>query len=289
MEALQQVADKIVAAIKAFVGQREGQITEIVEVIPEKHRLLIGRGGEIRRALESEFQVSVDIPKLGQQGLARSQIKIAGQPDNVQKAKAHILSLVKDQEGETIHVPRRHHHAISDNGQFFRSLRNNHKITVDHAGQHLPPKPTARSFHPSVNGDALPLITDDPSAETHNWQLVEADESNLEEGDIPWVLRGSPDNIAKAKAKVEQALEQARSQQQSATGYLVLPDPRSHRFIIGQGGSQINAIRKQTGCKITVPRDQKQGEAIEIVGTKDGVEEARDVILEVVRNGGRRD
>ena len=283
------VVDKIVAAIEAFAGQRENSMTESIEVAPEKHRMLIGRGGEVRRALESQFNIGLDIPKLSQQGPARSQVKISGQSADVEKAKAHILELVKDREGETFPVPRKYHQTISDNGQFFRRLRNDHKVTVDHAG-HQPPKRSAALPRPQVNGGtSLPLITEDQdSIDNHSWEVVDGGES-AEEGDIPWILRGSPESVAKARAVLEKAIEQAKSQQSQSIGYLVLPDPKTYRFIIGQGGSQINNIRRETGCKITVPRDHSQGSAIEIVGSKEGVEEARDIILDVVQNGGRRD
>ena len=280
--------DKIVAAIEAFTSQRENTTSELIEVAPEKHRMLIGRGGEVRRNLESQFNIGLDIPKLSQQGPVRSQVKVSGQPADVQKAKAHILSLIKDQEGEAFQVPRKYHLAVSDNGQFFRRLRNDHRVTVDHAG-HQPPKKPAASARPQVNGGTpLPLITDDQDSDnSHSWEVVDSGES-AEEGDIPWILRGSPESVAQARAMVETAIEQARSQQSPSTGYLVLPDPKTYRFIIGQGGSQINAIRRDTGCRITVPRDQSHGSAIEIVGSKEGVEQARDIILEVVQNGSSR-
>lgn len=35
-----------------------------------------------------------------------------------------------------------------------------------------------------------------------------------------------------------------------------------------------------------MPRDQARGEAIEIMGGREGVEEAKEMILEVVKNGG---
>lgn len=288
VEGSKVVVDKIVAAIEAFAGQREHSTTESIEVAPEKHRMLIGHGGEIRRALELQFNIGLDIPKLSQQGPARSQVKVSGQPVNVEKAKAHILDLVKDREGEAFQVPRKYHQAISDNGKFFRRLRNDHKVTVDHAG-HQPPKRSAAVPRPQLNGGvSLPLITDDPdSIDNHSWEVVDSGES-AEEGNIPWILHGSPESVAKARAMLEKAIEEAESQQFQSIGYLVLPDPKTYRFIIGQGGSQINAIRKETGCRVTVPRDQSQGSAIEIVGSKEEVEQARDIILGVVQSGGRR-
>jgi rRNA processing protein Krr1/Pno1 len=288
LEGNKTVIDRIVASIEAFVAERNNQMTELIEVAPDKHRLLIGRGGETRRSLESKFKVSIDVPRATQQGPARSQIKVAGQAEDVAKATAHILELVKDQEGETVQVPRRSHHAISDNGRFFRRLHNDYNVNIDHAGQPLPAKPAA-TVKPKANGAALPLITDDPDAlDNHVWDVVDHDEGQSEEGDIPWVLRGSPENVERARAALEKAMEQAQRQTPgtTATGYLILPDPRTHRFVIGAGGNQINTIRKQTGCKITVPKTQTKGEPIEIVGSRNGVEHAKDIILDVVQNRG---
>lgn len=205
-----------------------------------------------------------------------------GQAADVEKAKARILSDVKRQEGEAVQVPRNLHHAVSNGGQFFRKLNRDHSVTVDHAGQKLPAKPAPPSAARTTSG-ALPLITDDADAvaDVHSWNVVE--NTSTEEGEIPWVLRGTPENIEKAKAAIAAALAQA--EEQNATGYLVLPDPRTYRHVIGQGGSKVNSIRKQSGCKITVPRDQAKDEPIEVVGSKEGVEKAKELILAAVRDG----
>ncbi|SPQ23207.1 a8852464-1541-4619-8e94-c6269f546201 [Thermothielavioides terrestris] len=274
------VVDKIIAQIKAFVEEREGQVTEVLDVPVDKHRTLIGRGGEAKRNLEAQFKVSIDVPR---QGSGQTAVKIVGQSADVEKAKAHIQSLVKEQEGETVQVPRALHHAIANNGQIFRRFRNDFHVTVDHAGHAVPPKPSAPA-NTRANGGALPLITDeaDAVADAHSWKLVEQ-QTSAEEGNIPWVLRGAPENVEKAKKAIEAALEQASKN--NTTGYLILPDPRTYRFVIGQGGSKVNAIRKQSGCRINVPRDQSQGEAIEIVGSRDGVEKAKELILAAVKEG----
>jgi hypothetical protein len=137
IEGNQEVVEKIVAAIQEIIAELDSKTTQIVEISTDKHRSLIGRGGETKKDLESKFKVSIDIPR---QGSGQSAIKIDGLPANVEKAKIHILDLVKDQEGETIQVPRKFHHTIADNGQFFRKMRNDHQVTVDHAGHKLPPK-----------------------------------------------------------------------------------------------------------------------------------------------------
>ena len=282
IEGQKAVVDKICAAIQALVDEQESQTTDIVEVKPDKHRLLIGRGGETRRQLEQQFGVTLNVPRQSETGPQRSQVRIAGQPSNVEKAKVHILELTKDMEGETVSVPRRLHHSIADNGQFFRRLRADHKVTVDHAGQRPPPKPSAPAPSRANGGDAMPLITDDAAstAGSHSWE-THALHSSTEEGEIPWVLSGpSTEAVSAAQAKLARALEEAKGQ--DTVGFLILPDPRAYRHVIGPGGSEINRIRKLTGTKIQVPRDQSRGEAIEIVGSQEGVEKAREVILEVV-------
>ncbi|KAI8273407.1 Vigilin 1 [Colletotrichum sp. SAR11_57] len=278
IEGRSDVVSKIVARIEEIVAEKDSQVTEILDVPTEKHRTLIGRGGEAKRQLESQLNVSIDIPR---QGDGKTGVKITGRPENVEKAKEHIASLVKEQEGETLQVPRGLHHAISNNGQFFRQLRNNHQISVDHAGAALPAKPSAGASR--SNGGALPLITDDEDAvaDAHSWKVV--DTGAGEDGEIPWVLRGSPENIEKAKAAIAAAIEQARKN--THTGYLVLPDPKTYRYVIGQGGSKVNTIRKQSGCKINVPRNDANEDAIEVIGTAEGVEKAKDLILAAVQEG----
>jgi len=278
VEGRSEVVEKILSQIQVFVSQRESEVTEVLDVPQEKHRALIGRGGETRRGLETQFKVAIDVPR---QGSGQTGVKIVGQKAGVAEAKAHIESLVKEQEGETIQVPRALHHAVSNNGQLFRRLKSDHHVTVDHAGHAIPAKPIPSAA--GVTSGSLPLITDDAksTADAHSWNVVE--NASSEEGDIPWVLRGSPENIEKAKKAIDAALEQAKKQ--NVTGYLILPDPKTHRYVIGQGGSKVNSIRKQSGCKITVPRDQTQGEAIEVLGTKGGVEKAKDLILAAVLEG----
>ena len=279
VEGQKSVVDKIVAEIERIVSERDNQVSDTVEVAPEKHRHLIGPRGETRRKLEAELGVSIDIPKESVQGPARAQIKITGPADKMDAAKAHITKMFQTPEGETLQVPRSLHHAIADNGRFFVRLRNDHSVTIDHAGQQPPPKSLGQS---TKQNEPLPLITDDVSEDQgHAWSLQEGGLGSDAKGEIPWILRGNPENIAKAQAMIQKALDNAKTP--TATGFLVLSDPSTYRLVIGSGGSQINSIRKQTGCKINVPRSQEPGQAIEITGTKEGVEHARDIILDIVQ------
>lgn len=279
IEATEDVANNIYEAIQKLVSELDSQTTEIIEIAPEKHSKLIGRGGDVRKKIESQFGVQLDIPRQTVTGPERSRVKVSGLPSNVEKAKEHILTLTKDQEGATVNVPVRFHHVISDNGQFFRRLRSDHQVTIDHAGQQPPSKPEQLSARKA--GTSLPLITDDTSAGASSennisWALHDLD-SDGPQGDIPWVLSGADaEAVAKARARLEKALKDA--EKMTSTGFLILPDPRSHSRIVGPGGAEINRIRKQTGTKITVPKSG-EGEAIEISGPKEGVLEAKNIIL----------
>jgi len=279
VEGNQDVVDKIIAEMERIITERDSQQTETIDVPTEKHRSLIGRGGETKKDLESKFKVSIDIPR---QGNGQTGVKITGLPQDVEKASAHILELVKEQEGETMQVPRKVHHIIWDNGRFFRQ----NGIRIDHAGQETPPK-TAAQTKTRGNGGALPLITDDADAvaDAHSWNVGRS--YNEIEGEIPWVLRGSAESVAKAKNSLASAIEQALKN--DTTGYLVLPDPSTYRYVIGRNGAGVKSIRSATGCKVDVPRPaqngEARGEAIEISGSADGVEKAKDMILQAVKDG----
>jgi rRNA processing protein Krr1/Pno1 len=281
VEGRKAVVDSILSQIKEFISQRESQLTETIDVPVEKHRTLIGRGGDIKRQMESQFNVSIDIPR---QGGGQTGVKITGQPADVAKAKAHIEESTKEAHGETVMVPRNLHHAISNGGQFFRKVRGDFHVTIDHAGQATPPRPSA-STGSRQNGGALPLITDDvdSSADAHSWRLAETTDGD--EGEIPWVLHGAPENVEKAKKALETALQQA--QKGNAVGYLVLSDPALHRHVIGHGGRKIDAIRKQSNCRVNVPHGKSGDEAIEITGSKEGVEKAKELILAAVKEGAK--
>lgn len=275
LEGRAAVVDHLIKQIQDIVAFQESQHTISVDIASDKHRTLIGRQGEAKKRLEEKFNVTIDIPR---QGSSDTAVKITGEEEAVEKAKSHIVELTKDTPTETIQVPRNLHHAISgERGLFFRKLKSDVHVSVDHAGQTPPARPTAAA---RANGGALPLITDEADEDSHSWNVVSG--VSEEEGDIPWVLKGSPQNIEKAKALITTALNQSKS---SVTGYLVLPDPSTYRHVIGQGGSKVNSIRKESSCAIEVPKKDGADEAIKVVGSAENVEKAKDLILAAVRDG----
>ncbi|KAL7267107.1 hypothetical protein RUND412_010318 [Rhizina undulata] len=277
------VVDKIIAAIEKIVSQKQNEVSTVVEIPPEKHGKLIGREGSVRKELEARFKVVIDIPRQRQGQTPTAGIKITGSEEAVKQAEEHIQELVKEPEGETVLVPRRLHHAVADGGLFIRQLSNNYKVAIDHNGQTRPTRP--QEPKPKVDGN-LPLITDadqEGDSQKFSW-AVEENSQIEEEGDFPWVIRGTPEAIAQAKVELEKAIDTA--EKQNSIGYLILPDPRKYRFVVGPGGAQVDKIRRDTGCRITVPRNQAAGEAIVMHGSKEGLEKAKDIILELVKNSG---
>lgn len=303
IEGAETIVVQVVAAIEKFVSEQENQMREMVDIPSEKHGQLIGQRGETKRNLEQKFNVTIDIPKKGSD---RTGIKITGAQEDIARAKEHLATLAEQtREGEKIDVPKHLHHTISSNGRFFWQLKTDHDVTIDHGGMKPPSKAQQQrqqgnsSPRPRTNGTATedaPLITDEDSTDAHSWVVISTSAGPGEGGNdgstVPWILHGpSADKVAAAKQRIERAIEAAS--RPSATGYLVLSDPRLHRFVIGPGGRNINSIREKTACTIQVPntkagRGTADGEAIEIVGTAKGCEEAKELILEFVRNGAAR-
>ncbi|OJD11901.1 hypothetical protein AJ78_07421 [Emergomyces pasteurianus Ep9510] len=287
LEGNSAIITKIVTAINEFVREKNDQVITSIDVPQAQHRILIGRAGETRRNMENRFKITLDVPK---QGSGRTDVKIKGSSAAVEEAKAHIQSLIKEQHAETIMVPGNLHHTIADNGAIFRRLRSEFQVGVDHAGHQIPPRLTPPDPRNDISAKnvSLPLITDDHSTTTatHSWTIVDVDTAESADSSfetVPWVFSGTPENVAKAKSIVEKSLQTAS--QHTATGYLILPDPRTYRLVIGPGGSKINEIRKRTNCRINVPKNQAQGEAIEIKGPRANLELTKDMILDAVLAG----
>lgn len=274
------VVDKICAALTSLAATKDSQVTEIVDVPADRHSQLIGSGGDVRKRLEAEFGVSINVPR---KGSGETGVKITGPAFEVSNAVSHISTLTKPKPEDRIDIPKSLHHTVSNNGRLFANLRNQGVIVV-HDGVRAPPKLDSGASTPRTNGNA-PLITDDP-ADAHSWNIITTGPLAGDEDMIPWILRGqSEDSVAAAMKKVEDALKKAS--QPSTTGYLILSDPKLHRHVVGKGGSKVNEIREKTGCTIQVPQNKpgNASEAITIVGDREACEEAKELILEAVEEG----
>ncbi|RPB20922.1 hypothetical protein L211DRAFT_791386 [Terfezia boudieri ATCC MYA-4762] len=289
IEGHKSVVEKIITSINQIVEGKKNQVQVVVDVPQDKHARLIGRGGSIRQDLEAQFKVTIDIPR---QNSAPSAIGVTltGPPEAVEKAKAHIIELTKEFEGETVMVPRALHHAVADGGLFIKRLRNDYRVSVDHGNQPFLTKPTA-IFRPMATNTTLPLITDQDQDEvtSFSWEIIPNPTlDGSEEGAIPWILRSSsPDALAKAKDLLQKQIELVKTQ--SHVGFLTLPDQSTYRFVVGRNGQEVNKIKELTGCRVMVPKaGGGEGEAIVLWGAREGLEKAREVILEIVAGAEER-
>jgi hypothetical protein len=165
---------------------------------------------------------------------------------------------------------------VSNEGRTKNQLRQRFQVYVGHDGAEIPPLSAT-----PTNGD-LGRIDDD---ETYSWHVVEDPESTDET--IPWKLRGSNDvNLQKAKAFIDE-LVSSNSEQGNCTGYLGIP-PEHHHLVIGKGGQRVSVVRDETGCQVDVPRRGDGNDIIVIRGSREGVEKARELIVEAVESGQRR-
>lgn len=316
-----KAVDEACKFIKEAVKVHENTISEDLDIASDKHGLLIGRNGDTRSKIEREFNVNLDIPRQHTGGPAGSIVKVKGDPAAVEKATKYIFELVKDHEKTTIHVPSKLHHMMSNNGQFFRDLNRDFKVRVDHGGVSVPSRPAPilpRSFPTAPSTANLPLITDEtPLSPDTASELVHIFEclplfspnssASQSENDldsmIPWILSGADsETLSKATTRVENAKQAA--ERNNTIGFLTLADPKLYKKVIGQGGSTVKKLReKNGGVKVNVPKkeshhghgqgqgqhirgsgseDQQQSEAIELIGSMEGVEGVRDEILSLV-------
>jgi hypothetical protein len=143
----------------------------------------------------------------------------------------------------TVSVPLKYHHAISQQGTFFRNLRS-FGVSVDHSAQPqkftvpIRPIPAAR--------------IDDDTAEVE-WEVL-SNYLAAEEDDSIWTLKARDQaGLEKAENLIKQAIESA--QRQSHVGFLTLPDRSSFPRIVGTKGSTVARLRNDTGADITVGRE----------------------------------
>ena len=289
IEGNKSVVEKIIKSINKIVEGKSNQVQVVVDVPQDKYARLIGRGGSVRQDLEAKFKVTIDIPRQNS-GLSASGVTITGLPEAVEAAKTHIIELTAEVEGETVLVPCALHHAVSDGGLFIKRLRNELRVSVDHGNQPFPTKPAVPA-RPTATNTSLPLITDQDhdEASSFSWETIPNPTLEAsEEGDFPWILRSSSsDAISRAKDLLQEQIELVKAQ--SNVGFLTLPDQSKYRFVVGRNGQEVNRIRELTGCRVMIPKaGGEEGDAIVLWGGEEGLEKAREVILEIVRAAGER-
>ncbi|OJA13068.1 hypothetical protein AZE42_01903 [Rhizopogon vesiculosus] len=285
-----KLVNKVKEELEEIVATLRDRIVLAVEIPASQHRILIGRGGQHLNDLQNRTGVQVQFPgsrsynQFGEFENASDMadvdpaniVKVSGARKACEAAIAELMTHVQPAAPEvlteTVLVPLKYHHVISQQGSFFRTLRN-FGVTVEQASK--PQKPAVPTAPPQ-NGSVTARIDDAedaPSLEIH-WQVIE-NYQDAEEGDSEWTLKGSDaTGLERAQSLIQEAIAQAAAM--TCVGFLTLPDRSAFPRIVGSKGSNVARLRNETGADITVGRDTG---TIVIIGSESAVDAAKEAIL----------
>lgn len=293
-----KLVNKVKEELEKIVATLRDRVVLAVEIPASQHRNLIGRGGQNLNELQNRTGVQVQFPgsrSYNQFGDPENASEMAdADPANIVKVsgsrkaceaaveelKTHVKPAAPEGVTAIVSVPLKYHHAISQQGYFFRTLRN-FGVSVEQSGK--PQKP-AVPVAPPQNGSTTARIDDAenaPSIEIH-WQVAE-NYLDAEEGDSEWTLKGSDAaGLERAQSLIQEAIAQAAAM--SCVGFLTLPDRSAFPRIVGSKGSNVARLRNETGADITVGRDNN---TIIIIGSESAVDAAKEAILNQISSSGR--
>ncbi|KAK2464263.1 hypothetical protein APHAL10511_003720 [Amanita phalloides] len=282
---MQSELEKIVASLRE-------RIVVAVNIPASQHRALIGRGGQNLSEIQSKSGAQIQFPgsrSYHQIGEAENSaefadadpadiVKVAGNPDTCKIA----IDLLKDQAAaeitDDVVVPLKYHHAIGQQGAFFRDLRS---FGV-HVEQSVQPTRSGIPAKPLNSGPSARIDDTAESAPEPQWEVI-PNYQDAEEGDSTWTIKARDQaSLERAKTLVQEAIQHA--QDMSHVGFLTLPDHSLFPRIVGAKGSNVIRLRNETGTDITL---NKEDTTIVIIGTESNIEAAKDAILEMGSNGGR--
>lgn len=301
VEGPKKFVDIVVKEIKKLVEEGEKSIKVELDIPAERQGALIGPGGVVRRQLESEFNVILNVPNKGEAG----KVTLVGLPENVEKAKAKILTeIIRDNFDHELPVPANLHEFVSERGAFIQNLRTELSINVRHGNG-------AKKAN-KISRKALTIPADrvrgsDEEKIKFTVEEITAEDSN-DEGEIPWRLTYEPidlsailgeneeqpeekkDDGSKKESAIKKAVQLieeriALAPQATSVGYIWSSDSKKFNKIIGPGGSNIKKIREASGTIINVPkRSDKVNDVVYIRGTSEGVKKAGDLIMNALKN-----
>ncbi|KAF8520456.1 hypothetical protein BU17DRAFT_46843 [Hysterangium stoloniferum] len=269
-------------------------------VIPAtQHRAMIGRGGQHLNELQTRTKTQVQFPgsrsyhHVGEPENASDLkdeepaniVKVLGTKAVVQAVVAELKKQVRAPAPELLKdvvvVPLKYYHVISQQGNFFRNLRNL-GVNVDQSTS-----PTKSAVPPQPSGEAPTSRIDDSESVAEingiHWQVI-ANYQDAEEGTSEWTLRAKDQGaLDKAKALITEAIEHA--EKATHVGFLTLPDRSVFPRIVGTKGSNVTRLRQETGAEITVGRE---GNLITIIGSETALQAAKAALLQIAEARPRR-
>lgn len=265
-----KVVAKLKVELEKIVATLRDRVTLGVEVPAAQHRALIGRGGQHLNELQNRLGVQVQFPgsrSYNQVGAMENEaelsevdpanlVKVTGPRAACEKAVEELKSQVKPPAPEAVvaavTVPLKYHHAVTQQGNFFRNLRS----TGVQVEQSAHPQKPAVPPHPAPQAGAAEARIDDPDAEAVSgveWQVV-LNYQDAEEGDAEWTFKARDQaSLDRALKMTQEAIEHA--EKMSHVGFLTLPDRSSFPRIVGSKGANVARLRNESGADITVSRE----------------------------------
>lgn len=284
----------VVKEIESIVEERESSVTKELDIPTERQGALVGPGGMIRRQLESEFHVRLQVPNKGD---TKSKVQISGLPSNIEACEKKILNeIIKDNFDLEIEVPAAFHEFVSERGAFMQKLRVDYFINVKHgnSGNRANKLSRASLNVPAESARGTP-------EEGIKFTTEEISSTEDSSAPIPWRLSYEPVDLSdilgeeakKDEPNKEEVLEKAAklikekielAPTANVVGYVWFKDPKKFNKIVGPGGSNIKKIRESTGTIINVPRKtDKVNDVVYIKGTREGVEKAGELVMAALK------
>lgn len=264
-----QIVDKIVAQVEEFVKSLEASIEEVYDLAKEKHKLIVGPQGSIRQLLEKEYDVFINIPR-PQDNL--TEIKLKGLPENIEKAKAKIDDLTKDNWTHSIDVPGHLHALVTEKGGIFKTLKADYNVEISHGNMTRKASKLSGRSIPAPPEEAL---ANDEEKTKFTTALLEGDEADVV---IPWRFIGDEEATAKATKFVEELLEKAKNATHQGWFYCRKNTTMFPR-LVGPQGRNLKKIREETGTFITVPRENHPfPNYVYVVGSEEGMKKAEEAL-----------
>ncbi|KAF9075421.1 hypothetical protein BDP27DRAFT_1212369 [Rhodocollybia butyracea] len=269
------IVKKLKVELEKAISALRDRVILAVEIPSSSHRALIGRGGQHLNELQERTGAQVQFPgsrSYAQVGEAENGSEMSGvDPANIVKVTGSRSACEKAVEAlqvsidmnmtelaspelitTTVSVPLKYHHAISQQGQFFRNLRN-FGVQVDQSVQAQ--KPVVPSKPASSNGEATARIDEeeDSTVPEIEWEVA-PNYQDGEEGDSVWTLKArDQEGLDRAQKLIQEAIGHA--ERMSFVGFLTLPDRSAFPRIVGSKGANVMRLRSETGADITVSRE----------------------------------
>ncbi|XP_006460828.1 hypothetical protein AGABI2DRAFT_221059 [Agaricus bisporus var. bisporus H97] len=288
-----KLVNKIKVELEKATATLKDRVVLAVEVPSAQHRVLIGRGGQHLNELQEKTGAQIQFPgsrSYSHVGEAENAadftevdagdiVKVSGPRAACDAAITELKGQVKPPAPEgvstTLNVPLKYHHAIAQQGAFYRNLRS---IGV-RVEQSIQPTQAAVPTGPSSNAVPSARIdeeVEDESMANVKW-VVEPNYQDTEEGESVWTLKAhDQEGLDKAQNLIAEAIKHA--EQMSHVGYLTMPDKSSFPRIVGSKGVNVSRLRQETGADITVSREDT---TITIIGSEADIEAAKTAIIKI--------